>query len=365
MSGAGFLRIEKLKGGGIIAVAARHNKREIQAEAGGSKSIDPARSHLNFSLAGPDTADVVAHLAKDLMKAAGIVKLRRDAVQGIEAVFSLPANTAIDPRAYFADCMAWAEGYFGGAANLLAFDVHMDEAAPHAHALILPMVDRQLNGSDLYGGPAKLKAMQSLFHEKVAKLHGLRKAPARLAGEAKCKAAGQVLAHLRATGDAALQSLAWPIIRGAIEADPAPYLLALGLVAEQAQKTIKPFVDYVTSKGKGPTREREPKSQNPIGFAQAEDAQSPKGFAEQGQKTDGEKHRTLCSVGFAPDSPLENPAPTPHQRPLRHARADAPGDSGQGRGDVGYWPNLSRHTRILMITPCDVGAVAASCWQDS
>ena len=324
MSGAAFLRVEKLKGSGIITVAARHNKREIQAEAGGGGNIDPARSHLNFSLTGPGTADAVAKLARDLMTDAGAIKLRKDAVRGIEAVFSLPVGTAIDPRAYFADCMAWAAAYFGGAANLLAFDVHMDEAAPHAHALILPMVGGQLNGSDLYGGPAKLKAMQTQFHEQVAKRHGLRKAPTRLSGEAKSKAAGLVLKHLRATGDAALQSLAWPTIRGSIEADPAPYLLALGLAAEKAPKPAKQFVDYVTSKGKGPTREREPKRQNPIGIAQAGGDRNPIGFVEQAQKAGGEKQRTLCSVGFAPDSPLENPAPAPDHGPLQRLTGTAP-----------------------------------------
>jgi len=47
MSGAAILRIKKLKGGGIITVAARHNRRVIQAELGAAGSIDPTRSHLN------------------------------------------------------------------------------------------------------------------------------------------------------------------------------------------------------------------------------------------------------------------------------------------------------------------------------
>ena len=34
MSAAAFLRVKKLKGGGIVLAAARHNLREIQAELG-------------------------------------------------------------------------------------------------------------------------------------------------------------------------------------------------------------------------------------------------------------------------------------------------------------------------------------------
>ena len=115
VSGAAFLRIKKLKGSGIITVAARHNRRVIQAEMGATGSIDPTRSSLNETLVGPLTAADVGQLAKDLMTAAGVTRLRKDAVMGLEIVFSLPPGHAVDDRAYFIDCSRWAGGYFGGA----------------------------------------------------------------------------------------------------------------------------------------------------------------------------------------------------------------------------------------------------------
>jgi hypothetical protein len=256
MSGAAFLRVVKLKGSGIVTVAARHNKREIQAEIGAAGSIDPVRSNLNYRLAGPPTAEAVAQLAKDLMCAAGVVKLRKDAVRGIETVFSLPVGTALDTRAYFAACLEWAAVYFGDMANILSFDVHLDEAAPHAHALVLPLVNGLMNGGRMFGARSKMLDMHSQFHQAVAKRYGLRKAPAKLKGDAKNRAAAQVMAYMRETGDTSLQSRAWPNIRACMEADPLPSLLALGLVTEPA-KPVRPFVDYVTSTGKGPRRERE------------------------------------------------------------------------------------------------------------
>ena len=302
MSGTAFLRVGKLKGCGIIAVAARHNKRESQAETGATGSIDPARTCLNFSLAGPSTVDAVVRLANDLMAAAEVRKLRRDAVRAIEAVFSLPVGTAINARAYFTDCLAWAADYFSGMENILSFDVHMDEAAPHAHALILPIVNRRMDGSAMIGARPKMLAMQSQFHDRVAKKYGLRKAPSKLMGEAKERAAAQVLAHLRETGDTALQSLAWPTIRGCIESDAGPFLMALGL--GPTQKTVKPFSHYVTSKGKGPATEREEKNLKPIGFAQKISTSNPIGFSELGLK----KKQSLCSGGFAQPTLLETPA---------------------------------------------------------
>ena len=132
MSGVGFLRVKKLKGGNIIAVAARHNKRELFEEG----SIDPARTSLNEAIAGPRTADEVAALAKSLMAGAGIEKQRRkDATMGIEIVFSLPPNHELDDRAYFADCATWAAGQFGGTDNVLSVDIHRDEGAPHCVAM--------------------------------------------------------------------------------------------------------------------------------------------------------------------------------------------------------------------------------------
>lgn len=313
MSGAAFLRVAKLKGGGIISAAARHNRREIQAELGATGPIDPTRSCLNYCLAGPSTADAVAQLAKDMMATSGVVKLRKDAVRAIEAVFSLPVGTAIDTRAYFTDCLSWTADYFGGMANVLSFDVHMDESAPHAHALILPLVNGRMNGGSLVGAKPKLLAMQSHFHERVAKLHGLRKAKPKPLGEAKRRAVVQVLTHMKQIGDAALQSLAWPSIRECIEADPGPFLLALGLVAEPV-KPVKPFVDYVTSAGKGPRRERAQSQAKSIDIQGNDDSPKSIDFT----MANFGSSEVYVSVDFAQKIASETPTPAPSQTQSNH-----------------------------------------------
>ena len=289
MSGAGVMRVKKLKGNGIIAVAARHNRRVIQAEMGATGSIDPARSHLNETLTGPLTAANVGQLAKDLMAAAGVGKLRKDAVMGLEIVFSLPPGHGLDDRAYFTACAKWAGTAFGGAQNILSVDIHRDEAAPHCHVLLLPLIDTRMDGSNLLGGKHKIMALQKDFYAVVASKFGLSKAPARLAGTAKQAGAKAVLQKLRETSDSALQSAAWAVIREAVERDPEPFLLALSIELKAPAKTLKPFVDYVTSKGKGPAKEA-----NPIGFVSLK------------------KEQTLCSVGFAP-----KPASVSSQPPAR------------------------------------------------
>ena len=297
MSGAAFLRIKKLKSSGIITAAARHNKREIQAEMGAMGSIDATRSRLNETLNGPAAAADVGQLAKDRMTAAGVGKLRKDAVQVLEFVFSLPPGHAVDDRAYFTACADWVASAFGGAQNVLSVDIHRDEAKPHCHILLLPLVDNRMAGSDLVGGKQKLAALQQDFHAKVAGPYGFTKAPAKLLGAAKQDAARAVLQKLRETSDSVLQSAAWPAIRDAIESNPAPYLLELGIELPTEKKTSRTMTQIFISKGKGPARE----TTNPIGF------------------TPPKKEQTLCSVGFtqktmlsAASFPLDSPPPDTH-----------------------------------------------------
>jgi hypothetical protein len=321
MSGAAFLRIKKLKGGGIVTVAARHNKREIQAEMGATGSIDPASSHLNYTLAGPAAAGDVGQLAKDLMTAAGITKLRKDAVMALEIVFSLPPGHAIDDRAYFTDCVAWAGRYFGGVT--LGVDIHLDEAAPHCHVLLLPLIGGRMAGSDMLGGKQMLAALQKDFFDQVAAAHGLSKAPARLAGASKQAAAKAVLQTLRDTGDKALQSKVWATLRDVIERDPAPFLLALGIELQAPEKKLKTFTQIMTSKGKGSAKEA-----NLIGF------------------TPPQKRQTLCSVGFTPKAP---PSPASKAPPA----APAPAMPETPVNEISAAPD-----QPLTSTPNDDGEVA-------
>ena len=259
MSGAAFLRTLKLKHVGIITKAARHNRRVIQAENGAVGSIDPTRSNLNETLQGPPTAADVAQLAKDLMAAAGVGKLRKDAVMAIEIVFSLPPNHCLDDRTYFTDCAAWVGNYFRCAQNILSVDIHRDEAAPHCHVLLLPLVGNRMDGSNLLGGKQKFLLMQKHFYENVASRYGLRKAPARLSGNAKQATATAVLQKLRETSDKALQSKMWPAIRDKIERDPASFLMPLGMTMPvDKPKKLRTMAAIFTSTGKGPAIELNP-----------------------------------------------------------------------------------------------------------
>lgn len=295
MSAAGFVRIAKPAGTGIILAAARHNKRTIRAEPSGS--IDPVRSRLNYRLAGPESPEAVAQLANSLMKEVGVGKLRKNAVRAIELVFSLPHDTTINLMAYFADCLRWAGDRFGGPENVLSADVHLDEAAPHCHVLMLPLVGGRMLGSDLVGGPKVLAGHLTSFHEAVASRHGLRRPPPRLSTPDRQMLAAAVLRRLQETADAALRSVTWAVTRDAIERDPVPWAATLGVaVGGRTATPMKSMTAIFTSPGKGPKKEREPS--NPLWFGVGADDQ------------------TLCPVGFARKTAADDAhAPEPAEPP--------------------------------------------------
>lgn len=170
---AAFLRAEKRTGAAIVLTAARHNLREIQAELGADSHIDATRICRNLRLAGPPTAAEVAALAKNTMQDAEVPKLRKDAVQAVEVMVTLPVGVAVDIAAFFADTLAWVQSFFD--VPVLSAIVHLDEAAPHVHVLLLPLRNGRMQGSDLVGGTGRLRAMQGSFYDEVACKYRLTK----------------------------------------------------------------------------------------------------------------------------------------------------------------------------------------------
>ncbi len=281
MTATAILMIEKLNGPAFPLRAARHNRRTIQAELGAGGHIDHTRTPLNRTLAGPDTPEEVAKQAKELMRAAGVTKLRKDAVTALEAIFSIPERLVIDRDAYFARCLEWAADEFGGMGNILSADVHNDEAQPHLHVLVLPLREGRMNGSDMMGNRQTIDSRQKRFYKEVAGPFGFQKPLPRLTGAARADAVARVLGALNARNDPAFRSAGWQVIRTSIEKDPAPWMELLGLQVQERTKRLRSSTDIFISPGKGPKKEA-----NPIGFA----------FSPSGND------RSLSCVGFAPDA---------------------------------------------------------------
>jgi hypothetical protein len=296
------VRIKKLTGKNIIEVAARHNHREIASERGADSHIDAEQTGFNRVLHGDGTAAGVANTAQVLMDNAGVKALRKDSVRALEIIFCLPPDSTIDHAGFFRDSLAWTEEYFQ--APVISAVVHYDEAAPHCHVLVLPLVCGRMIGSRLMGNRAKLQALQGDFHAKVGQRYELTRQAAqkRLSAPVRQQALDAAFNLLQVNGglnDAILKALLAPHLQ-----NPEPLLLALGL--EMPKQKVKGTFAGVMTK---PTKPE--KKQNSIGF----DDMKPISF-------DGaqvpKKEQSLCSVGFGksapsipPTKPLQTTAPPP------------------------------------------------------
>jgi hypothetical protein len=249
MASSHIIRLGKVKGENGVLVALKHNKRTLQNERGANSNIDVARTPLNYSLTGDSTPETIARLTKAKMIMAGVDKVRKDAVMAVEIVFSLPIDRHNqDTRPFFNDCYEWTKRTFDG--EVLSFDFHADESAPHAHALLLPLVDGKMQGSSMVGGIGNLTRLRNLFYSEVARHYGLsRNESKRLSSMDKQSLEKMVLAKLQ--NDPAMQSKAWACFRDAIHNDPMPYAQLLSIEFNQKPKKVKSFIDIKRSKGKG------------------------------------------------------------------------------------------------------------------
>jgi hypothetical protein len=245
-----LIRLKPIKGKSGVLEALKHNKRTLQAERGACANIDVTRAPLNYCLASADTPENIAKHAKVQMVMAGIDTPRINQVMAVEIVFSLPIQWhSHDTSQFFKDSFEWVKNAFAG--ELLSFDIHLDESAPHAHAIILPLIDSKMQGNKMIGGTGNLYRLRNLFYNEVAYSYGLAKASRkRLNEKDKQGIERQVLKCL--INDSAMQSSVWPCVRDAIHKDPFPFAQMLSIELEKpTSKSSKSFVDHKRSHGKG------------------------------------------------------------------------------------------------------------------
>ena len=240
-----FVSIKKLTGSGIVAVASKHNLRELGLSHGAH--IDLRKSARNRILRGPDNAAAVAELARSLMDEAGVTTVRKDAVRALEIVFSLPPSSDIDAHAYFEHAVQWSEQHFG--APIISAVEHADESARHAHVLILPLVDGRMVGSRMMGGPGNLRATLQSFHDEVGERFGLTiKAPkTRHSAAHRRHVADAAICELKSNRERLNDPEVVAALGALIGADPDRLLRALGIevVAQPARRKARPAKSFV------------------------------------------------------------------------------------------------------------------------
>ena len=235
-----------------VLAALNHNKRAIQATRGALSDITAARTALNYCLAGDSTPDSINKHYKAQLAYAGINKLRKNGVLLVEIVFSLPiTRRGQDNRLFFIDCLAFTCKHFS-AIELISFDVHLDQAADHAHALLMPLIDGKLQGDKVKGNRANIQRLRDLFYSEVGSKHGLaNNAFKRLSVQDTTNLASKVLSALNS--DSVRASSVWAVVSNHIREAPQKYAELLGIEIKQSNnvRPIKSFVDIKRSHGAG------------------------------------------------------------------------------------------------------------------
>lgn len=168
------LCIKKLKGFNIIKKACMHNMREIPIELRAEGKIDSKRTGFNKVLIGyANSSEAKLQYDQMLESLKSSRRIRKDAVLGIEILFCLPSDHALNEGAFFSECIQWCEGYFK--VFILSAIVHKDEANPHCHVILIPLINGRLQGSNLCGGRGKIRSMQEDFFKRVGINFGLTK----------------------------------------------------------------------------------------------------------------------------------------------------------------------------------------------
>lgn len=237
---------ERQRKGCDLLTAAKHNLREIQAELGAVGRINTHRLKDNLRLFGPAKAEDVVNLAHEHLRGVGInpAEQRKNVVQAIEAIFSLPDDSPIDPASYFEKCLAWINRAID--LPVLSCVAHFDEGNPHAHVLLLPLQ----RGKPVGGSPVnktQLAKLREGFNRQVAAPAGLRLTAARLYGTPRKWAIETVLDRCLAAPLTSPGGPLWPLVETAIRREP-----------ERALQALNISIDSI--------RSNEDRSGKPIGF---------------------------------------------------------------------------------------------------
>jgi len=205
--------------------AAQHNLRDFKLTHDASHRIDRSLSPQNLVLDGPCSASEVQILADQIVGQVNDLRLKKDHVQAIESLFSVPSGF-LDYECYFRQCLQWAAMRLQ--LPVLNAVIHVDESNPHLHVLQVPVRDgRHVGGAPI--ARTQLPRLRKLFFDEVAGPAGFQRPHAKLRGELKAFAAEAVLAEAFKRGLDLQSAEFWPTLKDGISRDPLSLVKSLGI----------------------------------------------------------------------------------------------------------------------------------------
>ena len=152
MANYAIMRCEKIKSRASLTRALQHNTR-VRIPRNAKTDI----KERVITLYSNDMANY-----KDCFK-----KARKNAVYGVEWLFTASDMSNIDLKQWGKDNLEWVAKEMGKE-NILNASIHLDETTPHMHILVVPRYNDKLNCKHYLGGTKyKMRELQDNYFERV------------------------------------------------------------------------------------------------------------------------------------------------------------------------------------------------------
>lgn len=179
----GIIRVRELSAPDIAPTEVHNARKYKDKRLETPSNIDPEGYHTHETVGDKSMNERI----KERLKELGITP-RKNSVMALEYVVALSGNPEekkimkenYDMGGFLSDAMKWIVERHGGMQNLVAVSKHFDESNPHAHIIVLPIVEKTVkwknqNGSgeqtenrlcarDFTGDVDKLSKLQTDFH---------------------------------------------------------------------------------------------------------------------------------------------------------------------------------------------------------
>lgn len=214
-----------------LSLAQAHNTRQIPTEFKAFNHIDPNNIHLNVELISLGNQSLEEKIAR-LIREAGINLQcgrykRSNKGLAIEWLFTVTPGFQCDYRALYTKSLNWLVETFPDCPMAHAI-IHLDEADPHMHVIMVPIEGKRLPASKILGFKGISRARLNDLYEKVAKDFGLSH-PTRLSGAIKRQAAEMTIKVCEKFDYRKILGRLWQPLTMAIQSRPEPFMEALGL----------------------------------------------------------------------------------------------------------------------------------------
>ena len=158
------MRFKKIKSIVTLNGVQRHNERKVPIKT----LTNPQNKNINIMTNEIKNNYQGKTFSKILKDKLGDNKPRRNAVLAMEFIFAYTPGCikTENIKDWSVASAKWLIDQFGES-NVISILQHNDEGNPHIHAVVLPILNNNLNCKHYVNGPAACRAMQDSYYEAV------------------------------------------------------------------------------------------------------------------------------------------------------------------------------------------------------